>query len=689
MNILIRFAGRSWPLYRMVPVVVVGFALAGCGGDEAAAPPQAPAAPIGQAADAGPDDAAAGPAQAAPKGRVIILGFDGVDPGLVESMWADGELPHLATLRDTGTFQPLASSNPPQSPTAWSSFLTCKNPGNHGIYDFLRRIPSRYVPAVGFGQLVDATYGPDGSLRTGARFENNRQGDSFWAVADDMGMRCKILSVPFAYPADTLEQGCMLAGLGVPDIRGTTSTFFLLSDSFTPEQLDQDLSGGVRVPLAFDGDVAQVDIPGLRAPGSRDFVTVGLSVRADRQAGTVDIALPDQTVTLEENAWTGWLEWAFAVTEQVSVRAISRFHALEVGEQVRLYMTCLQFDPRAPYAPISSPETYAAELADRYGLFKTIGWIYDTHALRQDALTEALFLDDVAQTMAWRERLTLDELDRGDFDLLVAAWTATDRVSHLFWHHRDPEHPLHTAEGAEAYGEAIEDTYRKMDAIVGECLARLGEDDLFMVMSDHGFHSFRHGFNVNTWLIRNGYLAVKGQTDPATAYDDQGFLLNYDWSRTRAYSLGLGSIFLNLEGREGEGIVAPAEADALIEEIRAKLLEVTHPETGERIFRAIYTRNDYDGIAEADAPDLQLGYAEGYQSTKEAAKGAAPRELFTPNLDKWSGEHAASDVAFTPGILFVNRPLSANDPALIDLGVTALNYLGVPVPADFEGRDLL
>ncbi|MFP4502283.1 MAG: alkaline phosphatase family protein [Candidatus Hydrogenedentota bacterium] len=616
-------------------------------------------------------------------GRVVILGFDGVDPGIASEMMGAGELPNLAKLRDDGTFKPLASSNPPQSPTAWSSFATCRTPLNHGIFDFLRRNPDNYFPAPGFGILKRPDLAPDGSLEHPAEYESYRKGDTFWKKASDQGFKVKALVVPFAYPAENLSDVChQICGLDVPDIRGTQSTYFAFSDDLDKQER---VAGGMRVPLQFEGDTATVQVPGIAVPGQRGvYAEVPMTVTADRDAKEVTLAIQDQQITLAEDAWSEWLEWTFPLSDRYSVQAISRFHVLEAGEKVRLYMTCLQMHPRNPMTPISTPVAYSAELADRYGLYKTIGWAYDTKALQHDDLTEDLFLEDVARTMAWRERLTLDELERGNFDMLVAAWTAPDRVSHLFWRYRDEEHPLYTEEGAAKYGTAVEDTYKKMDGIVGNVMQKLGPDDLLMILSDHGFHSFRYGFSVNTWLIENGYLAVKGGAE----YTDTKYLQGYDWSKTKAYGLGLGMIFLNREGREKEGTVPDGEVPALLDEIQSKLLAVTDPNTGDKVFNNVYTFPNPEGEAMADAPDIQLGYAEGYQTTKGSAAGAAPEELFSVNDDKWSGEHASSDVATTAGIFFTNKRVET-DPQLRDLGVTALEYLGATVPAEFEGKDLL
>lgn len=630
---------------------------------------------------------ACGWASAEAKGRVIILGFDGVDPGIAGQMMAAGELPNMSKLAEMGTFKPLGSSNPPQSPTAWSNFATCRTPVNHGVFDFLRRTPQNYMPGVGFGAAKRPDLLDDGTLKEKLEYISHRKGDSFWKVAGEQGFRVKSLIVPFAYPAEDLgEQGCQLCGLDAQDIRGTQSTYFAFSEEFDKQE---SMAGGVRLPLKFDGDAATVMTPGIAIPGSRtDYAEVPVKFTLDRAAKRLAIEVQGQKAELGTGDWSEWLEWTFEVSPKFSVRAISRFHVTAAESPVRLYMTCLQYHPREPMIPISHPDAYAGELADRYGLYKTIGWAYDTKALQQNDMTEDMFLEDVWRTMAWNEHLLLDEMTRSDFDLLLAGWTAPDRVSHMFWAYRDPKHPLYTPEMAAKYGRVVEDTYIRMDETVGKVLAKMKDTDLLMIMSDHGFHSFRYGFSVNTWLARNGYLAIKGQSDPATAFTEKRFLQDFDWPRTKAYALGLGMIFLNMKGREGQGIVDSKDAPALLEEMKEKLLALRDPKTGDKVLNAVYLTVNAQGLSAIDNPDIQLGYAEGYQTTKASASGAAPKEIIEPNLDKWSGEHASSDVAITPGILFANQKL-ADDPTLLDLGVTALTYLGARVPEEFEGKSLL
>lgn len=621
------------------------------------------------------------------RGRVIILGFDGVEPTILEKMLSAGELPNLAKLRDQGSYQRLLSAYPPQSPTAWSSFATSMNAGGHGIYDFIRRNPKNYIPDMGFGRMQEATLAPDGAVSKPAEFINFRKGQTFWSVASAHGAPCKILMVPYATPAEDLENGLMLCGLDIPDIRGTQSTYFSLSDQYTEMK---NVAGGVELPLRFQGDTATISIPGLRNPRVRkSFIEAPLNLTVDRQAHTATVEVQGKTVNLAAGKWSGWLEWTFQVTPSYAVRAVSRFWPVQIGEHVRIYMTCLQVHPKAPMLRISTPPEYAGQVADRYGLHKTVGWAYDTKALQHDAITEDAYIADENETMDWHARLTLDEIKAGDFELLIAGWTGTDRAGHMFWRFRDPKHPHYTPEGAQKYGHVLEDTYIKMDAIVGQTVQSLAPDDLLIVMSDHGLKSFRRAFSVNTWLARNGYLTVKGQFDPAFPSTDVKYLQGIDWSKTKAYSLGFGSIFLNRQGREGKGIVTPEEAPALLAEIRDKLLTVTDTATGDKIFSAVQLQSElFHGPALADAPDIGLGYADGYQTDKQSAAGAVPKELVSDNADKWSAEHAAVAAADAPGILFSNKTLKQNA-AIVDLGPTALAYLDVPIPQAFEGRPLL
>ena len=607
--------------------------------------------------------------------RVVILGFDGVEPRIIESMLAANELPHLAKLRDQGSYQRIDTTTPPQSPTAWSTFATGTNPGMHGIFDFLRRDSQTGLPALGFGMMNPLLLNPDGTLNQLPEYTCFRKGTPFWVLADAAGKRCCLIQVPYAYPPEPLAHGRMVCGLDVPDIRLTQSTYVALSDRFSKPE---NLPGGIKLPLVFVDDTTTVAVPGFRIPKTEKFAETPMKIAVDRHKRQITITVLEKTLTVAEGAWSDWLDWTFPASDTVSVRAISRVLVHEAGEHVHLYMTCFQATPGAPYFAVSHPKEYAARCEKEYGPFKTVGWSDDTKALQQGELSESAFLDEAKRNMAWTTKVVLGELDKKDSDLLIAGWTSTDRIAHMFWQYRDPTHPMYTEEGAKRYGRVLEETYQEIDRIVGEVTNRLKPADRVFVLSDHGFHSYRKSFSVNTWLVRNGYLELQGQPDRETACTDTKYMQDFDLGKSKAFGLGLSGIYFDTRPPD----------KSLLETVRKKLLEITDPETGAKIFRTIYTKDDiYRGKTLENAPDLILGYAEGYQTDKASAAGAVPEAVFSVNKEKWSGDHASSDSADTPGILFSNHKV-AGPANLLDIAPTALSCLGVPVSSALEGKNL-
>jgi predicted AlkP superfamily phosphohydrolase/phosphomutase len=193
---------------------------------------------------------------------------------------------------------------------------------------------------------------------------------------------------------------------------------------------------------------------------------------------------------------------------------------------------------------------------------------------------------------------------------------------------------------------------------------------------------------VNTWLRERGYL-VQGAI-PA-GQENADFFPGIDWHRTRAYALGTGQIYVNLRGREGQGIVAPgAEYDALLDEIARRLEAEVDPTTGQSFVSRVYKGPEiFRGAAPERMPDLQIAFRDGYRTSWRTPLGGVPADLFEPNMRKWSGDHAASDAADTPGVILSTARLGAANPSIIDLAPTALAFFGVPVPAQMTGQRLL
>jgi predicted AlkP superfamily phosphohydrolase/phosphomutase len=639
---------------------------------------------------AAPGSSTEGPAPAPSRGRLIVLGFDGVDPRWLERDIAAGKLPTLAKLtaaHEGKAYRRLRSTNPPQSPVAWTTFATGTEPGAHGIYDFIGRTlqpngPLPILPKVATTSFEVQAVGPPVA-------KNLRSGEPFWQLLGNAGVRVVALNVPYSFPPDPMRDGRMLSGLGVPDLRETNSTFVYVGTDVTPEQARQPPGGGALVPLTMRGDRGSFDLEGPSIPGDREGRRMRLPVEIVRSAGKsgLTVSIEGKAHELPIGELSDWVELTFRAGE-VSVRGIARLLALEAAPRTRLFITPIGMHPRAPYSPFTYPKAFSAQLADELAsLYKTVGWDHDTSALNAEVIDDATFLADLDHTEQTRKRMLLQRFDRADWDLLIWVSTATDRVAHMFYRLIDPGHPRYDAALAQKHGNAIEREYQRMDATVADVLSRLRSDDTLLILSDHGFHGYRRGLHVNQWLLREGLLVLKAGAKSS----GKDFFLDVDFDRTKAYALGTGQLYLNRQGREPKGIVTEAETPALLERIRTGLLALrdSERENAQVVSRVYVGAEVYTGPRAADRPDLQIAFAEHYRTSWETILGGVPAELFADNPKKWSGDHAASDVADTDGILIGNRPLARADAAIVDLAPTAVSFFGKPLPSHYQGKPLL
>jgi predicted AlkP superfamily phosphohydrolase/phosphomutase len=581
---------------------------------------------------------------------------------------------------------------------AWASFATGLNPGGTGIFDFLKRDPKTYLPELSLVSREKPKFLFGLIPWKPPRVTNERTGVPFYKAVADAGYKVTVLRMPLEFPPTHMPRGKLWAGLGVPDIRGTWGTFFYFGSELTEWDVGDTEFGGKLVRLELKGDRAQSSIEGPTDPTADTYqrVSVPVAFTAMPEKGAVTIQLSGREETVANRQWSDWFRVKFRITPFLSISSICRFYVLEVSPDLRLYMSPLDIDPESPALPVSDPKDFTDELARKYGLFKTLGWWHDTWALNEEKIDEGVFLDDLFRTTESLEKVTLDELRNDPPSLLVSVFTSTDSVSHMFFRLIDPDHPRYDAALAAQYGDAILRVYERMDRVVGEVEQAMKPGATLIIVSDHGFHTWRKGFNTNTWLVRSGYMALKNPGAEEKRYNleqlfGQGsFFPNVDWGRTRAYALGLGQIYLNLRGRERYGIVNPgAEADRLAEEIREGLRAFRDPDTGEPVLEGVYLgREIFHGARMAEAPDLQLDFRSGYRTSWQTSLGAIPAGIVVANMKKWSGDHCASDPSDTGGIFFSNRKLRATDPSILDIAPTVLELLDVPPPGAFDGKAL-
>jgi predicted AlkP superfamily phosphohydrolase/phosphomutase len=652
--------------------------------------------------------------------KVVILGFDGMDPELTERWMAEGKLPNLAKLAAQGGFHRLGTTHSPESPTAWASFATGVNPGKHNIYDFLVRDTETYMPDLAMVKREPPRFLFNYLPIARPKLTSTRGGTSFWVTAGRAGVRPSVLTVPVTFPPEDVPNGELLSGLPLPDIRGTMGTFYYFATDLSRYEEGNTEFGGILRRLIFERNVAKAEIVGppnpivrqqereLQAKSSRSEadqkMLADLSARADvklpftitwnREARTANLELAGETIHLAEHQWSRWIAVDFNVNALVRLHGMVQALLLTAGNELQLYLSPVNWHPENPPAAMSSPPSFAADLYQRLGPYRTLGWPEATWPLNEERIDEQTFMDDLGKSFADRAATILNRIDARRWDLLIGVIETTDRVQHMMWRLIDPGHPLYDAALAARFGTSIQRVYQKADDFVGQVVERLPKDATLMVVSDHGFHSFRYGVNLNTWLVEHGYMALKGQRPGEKKLDDLfggggTFWENVDWPNTKAYAMGLGQIYINLDGREGQGAVAQNVYDQVVDALAAELRGFIDPRTGRSIVRNVYKRKDiYAGPYFNDAADLQIGFEDGYRSSWQTALGGTPPQLIEPNLKKWSGDHGSFDYAITPGVLFSNVKISATDPRIIDIAPTVLKLFGVPIPTDIDGKPL-
>ncbi len=694
-----------------------------------------------------------GPGKGPADARVIVLGFDGVDPRLAQTWMEEGKLPSLSRLRREGGYRPMLSSNPAESPVAWSAFACGANPARTNIFDFLRRMPGSYNPEYALVGEEETPLLPSTALRAGlamgallpgglagalARLASRRRlwgwvsflltttlvavgavlalfkwlprklprpvcqrrGKAFWELLAGAGYRTSCIRIPVAFPPPELPGGRILAGLGVPDLRKSNGTFsYYATDVGATADTE---FGGKVVPVTLEGGHVDTHVVGPRnfTQDMPTDVCPPLRIDVDRSAGTAELHLQGSSETLRPGQWSRWFEVKFSMNPLVSVWGIARFYLISVAPEFRLYLSPVNFHPHRLPATVdlSYPRGFVSELAHRVGFFKTLGWDFATWGLNEGRLPEEPFLEDAFATMETKWRMMESELEEGDWDCFVGVFEATDRIQHMFWWTRDPRHPAYDEALAREFGDAILRSYQRMDEIVGQVMKRyVDERTLLIVMSDHGFASFRRGVNLNTWLAKEGFLALR-PTEGAPERDwnledlfGKGeFWPNVHWPKTQAYSLGLGQIYVNLIGREPQGSVRPGdEYQQVKQQIQERLRKLRDPETGEPVVVDVYDREDiYSGPFFQDAPDLVVGFEPGYRVSWQTCLGGMPPGNVEDNPEKWSGDHCSVDPQRIPGVLFVSRPFTKAEPCIFDVAPTVLRAFGLAVPGEMDGSPL-
>ena len=621
--------------------------------------------------------------------KVIVLGIDGLDPQLLHRYMQDGRMPNFQRLEHEGSFRELRTSIPPQSPVAWSNVITGMNPGGHGVFDFIHRDPNTMLPEFSMAR-VEA---PAHSLSLGdwviplssGKATLLRRGKAFWQILDEHGVPATVLHIPANFPPAE-SRSRTLAGMGTPDMQGTYGIFSF----YTDDPLDEggERSGGHVYPVEVQGHRVSAKLfgpPNTFRKGAPQ-VTVDFTVWLDPTEPVAKVIIQDQEILLREGEWSNWVQVKFSLLPGLeSATGICRMYMKQLNPFFKLYISPVNIDPSQPALPLSTPANYANELWKQVGFYYTQGIAEDTKALSDRVLTDGEYLQQARIVLAEQLRFFDLELARLQAGLLFVYFSSLDQNSHMFWRTFNQSSPAYDPEVAAKYSGALEWFYEQMDQMLGKALAKVDGNTTLIVMSDHGFAPYDRSFNLNTWLLDNGYIALKSERGNRLG----DLFADVDWLHTRAYGLGLNGLYLNLRGREHWGTVAPgAEAEALQNEIRDKLLAVRDPVTGlAPITRIDKAQDAYSGDRVREAPDLVVGYNRGFRAGWNTVLGEFTSEVLEPNNEPWSGDHCI-DYTLVPGVLLSNKRIEMQTPALTDIAPTLLAEYGIAKPKNMVGQSL-
>jgi len=619
--------------------------------------------------------------------KVIVLGLDGICPVRCRRMMAEGRLPNFRSLAAEGCFHEFTSTNPSMSPVAWSTFSTGVDPSRHGIFDFFTRHKKSYLPILSSADIGS----PDRVLKIGkyriplgkASIRLMRRAVPFWKVLGDAGVPSTVLRVPITFPPEKYR-GLSLSAMCTPDLRGSQGTFTFFT---TRDDADPHHTQGIQVKMKREGNRIRTEIPGPENPlvEGNPVMKIPMEIEVDPEGERARVRIERETFPLEGKTYSPWIRLQFKPGLGKKVNAIARFCVRRYAPEFELYMTPINIDPASPVMPISHPTTYAIYLAKMLGPYATLGLAEDTWALNARVLDEASWLEQAWAIHEERERMWFHTLDMTRKGLAAVVFDGTDRIQHMFMRYDWPDHPSNRDKDTVVHRNTLDELYERADEVVGRTMEYVDDKTVLIVISDHGFTHFSWGVNLNSWLHKNGYLALKeGCTESGEWFHD------VDWTRTKAFALGLTGIFINRKGREGRGIVTPgAELEALKQELASKLNGLVDDRNGQTAIRRVFdTAKTYDGPFQDDAPDFIIGYEVGYRASWEAAVGVVDDRVFTDNTKSWSGDHCL-DYERVPGIFFSNRKIDVYDPAIVDIAPTVLRLFGVPVPRHMTGKSLV
>lgn len=596
--------------------------------------------------------------------RVLIIGLDAFDPGVFERLYEAGRVPNLAKYVQSNGYSRFSISNPAQSEVSWTSIATGLNPGGHGMFDFVHRDPSTYA--------LNVSLLPTKRAFGGTQFAFPFTARTIFDQTVRQGFPATALWWPALFPARVQSPVRTLPGLGTPDIMGRlgVGTLFTSNKDMAQENGRKTLIQSLK-RLGSNGYSGLLVGPMRKKRGGVEASTLEIIIdpTGDKSAR---VTVGKQRLELQEGQWSPIIQVSFKVSRFFSISAMTQLLLTQTKPDLNLYALPLQIYPlRSPWH-YGTPRGFVKNTWKNCGPFLTLGWPQDTTALEDNCITDDHFIDLCNAIVDGRERVLMYHIDRFQEGVLACVFDTLDRMQHMFRRDRP---------------DLIDAWYVKLDALIGRIEQRLPDKagTKIVILSDHGFADFKYKVHLNRWLIDHGYLLPK--EDQAT-----GSLQDVDWSNSQAYAIGLNSLYLNLAGREGQGILQDAQRERVLEKLRNELLQ-WRGEDGRIVVQKIWRQSEvFEGPLTKYSPDMMIGFAPGYRASSPTGLGAWQKNAIEQNHDHWGADHCINPEA-VPGVLFHNGGLgnfpnpSYRDIPAITIGKTPDNTGSAPPPTSSGNED--
>jgi len=588
------------------------------------------------------------------KDKVLVIGIDALDPKIINKL-----IDKLPNFRRLETYASLETTIPPETPVAWSAASTGTNPGKYGIFDFIDRDLKNNQPK------LNLTIEKEGIIKP--EYICAMRGTPFWRVLTQNNIPATIIRWPVTFPPEKVK-GYMLSGLGVVDAKGMLNNYSF----YTDKETDNEDGKEKVIVVKIENNTIKTYISGPLIRKKNEIVDKKIPMNIEIKNDKITIKIDEKEYIIKNNEWSEIIKIKFKILPFIDYHGIFNIY-LQSIKPFEMYMSSIQIDPENQFIDITYPKEYGKELVKNIGLFYTLGMPEDTKAVTEHKMSRKIFIQQVSQIEEERRKMFFYEFNRFNEGVYAFAFDSGDRLKHLFWKNNLEEEDFEIP-------REIEEYYTDKDKFLGEVLSKLEDNTKLIIFSDHGFGNFQRQVNINLWLVNEGYMRIKGKKEDS--------LLKFvDWENTKAYSVGFTSLYINMKDRENMGIVKKEEYEELLNEILNNLKNLK--DNKKSVITNLYKGKEvYKGEYSHLAPDIVLGFSQGYRMSWKSAIGALDSDVISDNEGEWKGDHLM-DRSHVPGVFFANFKINRKNPSIIDIAPTILKLCNIKISENMDGVPLI